>query len=49
MSGALNTGPETTLAPVPTRLRQIALVTKDLERTQRLLVWPWCTYRHEYD
>jgi hypothetical protein len=38
MSGALNVGPKAALAPVDTRLRQIALVTKDLERTQQLLV-----------
>jgi hypothetical protein len=38
MSGALNAGPKAALVPLATRLRQIALVTKDLERTQQLLV-----------
>ncbi|KAH7397203.1 hypothetical protein BKA66DRAFT_508985 [Pyrenochaeta sp. MPI-SDFR-AT-0127] len=37
MSGAKNTGPKSNAAPAPTRLRQIALVTKDLERSKQLL------------
>ncbi|KAH7069552.1 hypothetical protein BKA63DRAFT_421404 [Paraphoma chrysanthemicola] len=37
MSGAVNIGPKGTLGPAPTRLRQIALVTKDLEKTKQLI------------
>ncbi|KAH4070375.1 hypothetical protein HBH50_098090 [Parastagonospora nodorum] len=37
MSGTVNIGPKLALGPAPTRLRQIALVTKDLERAQRLI------------
>ncbi|KAH7381344.1 hypothetical protein DE146DRAFT_624502 [Phaeosphaeria sp. MPI-PUGE-AT-0046c] len=37
MSGATNAGPKRASAPTATRLRQIALVTKDVERSQRLL------------
>jgi hypothetical protein len=38
MSGAVSIGPKAALGPAATRLRQIALVTKDLERTKQLLV-----------
>lgn len=40
MSGAVEIGPKVALAPARARLRQIALVTKDLEHAQRLIVWP---------
>jgi hypothetical protein len=38
MSGALNVDPKASLAAAPTRLRQIALVTKDLAKAKKLLV-----------
>jgi hypothetical protein len=38
MSGAVSIGPKAALGPAATRLRQIALVTKDLERAKQLLV-----------
>jgi hypothetical protein len=38
MPGAAIVGPNTALGPAATRLRQIALVTKDLDRAKQLLV-----------
>lgn len=38
MSGAKNVGPQTANSLTPTRLRQIALVVKDLEAAKQLLV-----------
>ncbi|KAF2027129.1 hypothetical protein EK21DRAFT_72706 [Setomelanomma holmii] len=37
MSSAVSIGPKTTLGPAPTRLRQIALVTNDLEKAKQQL------------
>jgi hypothetical protein len=38
MSGAVSVGPKAALGPAATRLRQVALVTKDMERAKQLLV-----------
>jgi hypothetical protein len=44
MSEKANMRPELSMAPAPTRLRQIAFVTSDLPRAKRLLVrLPWST------
>jgi hypothetical protein len=38
MSKAVSIGPKAAFAPAATRLRQIALVAKDLEQAKQLLV-----------